>query len=313
MQLNFQKSRILVIGDLMLDSYWHGLCEKISPEAPVPVLKVTDIEHRVGGAANVAKNIVDMGGNAHLLGITGMDDNHHHLTSILDASGIKHNLLQAEEMPTINKLRMISNNHQMLRTDFEQDFDKIDKSSLLELFEDIIENFDVVILSDYAKGTLSKSFTKSLISVANRYQKPTLVDPIGKDYSKYSGASLVKPNAKEIQAIIGTFATNEVLFAKTAELLYQLEIERFLVTLGAHGLVLMSRNEDPIVKPALARQVFDVTGAGDTVIAALALSLSIGMHMHDCLNIANIAAGIVVEKFGTSSASIDEINSRITG
>lgn len=306
MKLDFSSTKILVLGDVMLDSYWHGSTSRISPEAPVPIVHITEFEERAGGAANVALNISSLDSEVYLLGIVGTDKQAQSLETNLVAASINCNFHKIAAMKTINKVRVLSQHQQLIRIDFENYFNGVDVSPLIQSFQEQLPLIDVVILSDYGKGTLYQ--IEKFISFARAANKPILIDPKGRDFSKYSGASLITPNLSEFEAVVGKCNNNESEIAEKAEKLrINLNLEAILVTRGEHGMSLICKNNPPFHLPTHAREVFDVTGAGDTVIATLAASLGAGKDMKEATQIANLAAGIVVGKLGSATTNITEL------
>ncbi len=303
---DFNKAHVLVVGDVMLDQYWYGNSRRISPEAPVPIVHVRDEEMRAGGASNVALNITSLGGHAKLLGMTGDDENAQKLEKLLTKQKVECHFQRCPSHDTALKLRIIAQHQQMIRLDFEDDFVDEDKSQLLEQFSTLLEQVDIVIFSDYNKGTLSD--VTEMIQLAKVQGKPTIVDPKGTDFSKYSGATLMTPNKVEFETIVGDCKSDEVLVSKAHELRQQLDLDALLVTRGEEGMSLIREDEPAFHLPTYAREVFDVTGAGDTVIGTLAASLAANASFEDAVALANISAGIVVRKLGTATTSLAEIH-----
>ncbi|HAB64220.1 MAG TPA: D-glycero-beta-D-manno-heptose-7-phosphate kinase, partial [Pseudomonas sp.] len=263
----FDQAAVLVVGDVMLDRYWHGGTSRISPEAPVPVVKVEQVEDRPGGAANVALNIAALGAPAALVGVTGVDEAQQSLTDSLTAAGVGAYFQSIEHQPTIIKLRVMSRHQQLLRMDFEEPFDT-DPAALLSQVEALLDGVKVLILSDYGKGALRNH--QALIQAARQRGIPVLADPKGKNFEIYRGASVITPNLGEFEAIVGHCTDEAELVSKGAELMHSLELGALLVTRGEHGMTLLRPEHSPLHLPARAREVFDVTGAGDTVISTLA-------------------------------------------
>jgi len=301
----FDKAKVLVIGDLMLDRYWYGPTQRISPEAPVPVVKINQNEDRPGGAANVALNIASIGGEVTLAGITGVDDAAHALKTHMEAVNIDCHFHQQEEVPTITKLRVLSRNQQLIRLDFEESIEAIDKNAMTQELANIIPNYDVVLLSDYAKGTLSN--VEGLIEVARQHNVKVLVDPKGSDFGKYTGASIITPNMSEFEEIVGHCPDEATIVQKGQKLLEELNLEAMLVTRSEQGMTLLRKDMEEFHLPTQAKEVYDVTGAGDTVIATLALAIAADADFPQASALANIAAGIVVGKLGTSTVSEAEL------
>jgi len=301
----FERGRVLVVGDVMLDRYWHGVTSRISPEAPVPVVHVGSSEERPGGAANVALNTAALGCRTRLLGVTGDDEAARSLEAQLSAAGVECRFQRLAGAPTVTKLRVISRHQQLLRLDFEERFETIDAGRLLEEFQRVLADCDVVVLSDYGKGTLAA--VDGLIAVARRAGKPVLVDPKAPDFSRYRGASVVTPNRAEFEQAAGPAADARSLQENGRKLLARCGIDALLVTRGEHGMTLLRGDQAPLHLPAEAREVFDVTGAGDTVIAMLAAALAAGAELPAATALANLAAGLVVGKLGTASVSVPEL------
>ena len=305
----FDKTRVMVVGDVMLDRYWTGPTARISPEAPVPVVRINNDEDRPGGAANVALNIASLGGQVTLTGITGDDEVADSLDTHLSAMDVICRFSRSEDVPTITKLRVMSRNQQLLRLDFEESFSEIDKSELNSIVENNLLQHDVLVLSDYDKGTLSN--VPDLVSLARNHNIPVVVDPKGHDFSKYRGATLITPNLSEFEAVVGECKDEAELVAKGKELLTDLELEALLVTRSEHGMTLIRQDEELHI-PTQAQEVYDVTGAGDTVIATLSLAIAAGSSFAEASALANVAAGIVVGKIGTSTISEIEIAQALT-
>ncbi|MDX1610617.1 MAG: bifunctional D-glycero-beta-D-manno-heptose-7-phosphate kinase/D-glycero-beta-D-manno-heptose 1-phosphate adenylyltransferase HldE, partial [Halofilum sp. (in: g-proteobacteria)] len=302
---DFDRARVLVIGDLMLDRYWHGSTDRISPEAPVPVVHIGGMEERAGGAGNVALNVTALGGGSLLVGITGQDLAGSELTRILEAAGIDCHFRQLDDAATISKLRVVSRHQQLIRLDFEDGFPGVEARDLLPLYQPLLEGCGAVVLSDYAKGTLRNP--GPLIEAARSAGRPVIVDPKGRDFAPYRGASLITPNLGEFEGVVGRCATDQELVERATALCRDCGIEAVLVTRGEHGMTLVRPGEEPVHLGARAREVFDVTGAGDTVIATLAAALSAGAELPQATALANLAAGIVVGKLGTATVSVAEL------
>ncbi|QEM83640.1 bifunctional D-glycero-beta-D-manno-heptose-7-phosphate kinase/D-glycero-beta-D-manno-heptose 1-phosphate adenylyltransferase HldE [Halomonas binhaiensis] len=304
-------SRVLVVGDVMLDRYWHGGTSRISPEAPVPVVRVEECEDRPGGAANVALNIASLGALASLAGLVGDDDNADRLTQRLEEVGVNTYFHRTPGIPTITKLRVMSRNQQLIRLDFEDGLEKIDTKGLAPRLAEAVAASDLVILSDYGKGTLSN--IEWVISHIRSTGKRVLVDPKGTDFSRYRGASVITPNLAEFEAVVGHCATDEELAAKGEALRADLELEALLITRSEKGMTLIREGYEPLHMPTRAREVYDVTGAGDTVIAVLGLALAAGHSFHEAMTLSNLAAGLVVAKPGTATLSIAELYTALHG
>ncbi len=305
--LNFEKARVLVIGDVMLDQYWHGGTSRISPEAPVPVVHVNRMDERPGGAANVAIGVAALGALPYLLGLVGVDEAADTLEKLLIKQEVKYQFDRVPDYGTITKLRVLSRNHQMIRLDREKPFLKTCASmeSLAQKYLRALDEVDIVILSDYGKGTLSHSI--DLIAKARAKNIPVVVDPKSLDYSMYRGASVITPNLKEFEAVAGHCTSIEVMVEKALRLLSQYDIESIVITRSEQGLSVISANGEVNHIPAVAREVHDVTGAGDTVIAVLGVGLAAGMTLVESASLGNIAAGIVVGKLGAATVSVPEL------
>jgi len=305
----FQQAKLLVIGDVMLDRYWHGAALRISPEAPVPVVQVGNQEDRPGGAGNVALNIAALGSAATLIGVVGKDVNAQDLESRLTAAGVYCEFLKSEDKPTITKLRVISQHQQLIRLDFEEEFDETDVADLQSRATALLPSAQVLVLSDYAKGALQD--VVALIELARKQNIPIIVDPKGTDFEKYRGSTLITPNFSEFEAVVGTCANEEELVKKGLKLMSDLELQAILITRGERGMTLLRPDSEELHLPARAREVFDVTGAGDTVISVLASALAAGDSLADATGIANLAAGLVVGKLGTAAISGPELRRAI--
>ncbi len=296
--------RLLVVGDVMLDRYWFGEVSRISPEAPVPVVKVERMEERLGGAANVARNAASLGAQTTLLSVVGDDDAGSSLRRLLAAEGIAADLQVDRQIDTTVKLRVIGRQQQLLRIDFETTPSHEILQAKLAEFERRLADCDIVILSDYGKGGLTH--IAEMIQLARAAAKPVLVDPKGDEWGKYAGATVITPNRSELRDVVGRWASEEVLFAKADKLRGELGLEALLVTRSEEGMTLFADGQT-FHQAAQAREVFDVSGAGDTVIATLAVMLAAGADWAEAIRIANIAAGIVVGKLGTAVVTRDEI------
>jgi len=301
----FDKAKVMVIGDIMLDRYWHGVTSRISPEAPVPVVKVTQNEERPGGAGNVALNIAALGAAAVLVGVTGKDEASDVLETALSSAGVLCDFHQISGKPTITKLRVISQHQQLIRLDFEEKLETNAHQTLKEKLEKQINSINALILSDYGKGSLQNPV--ELIELANANNIPVLVDPKGSDFSIYRGATLITPNLKEFELIVGASNSEEELVQKGLALIDELNIKALLVTRGENGMTLLRLGEPELHIPARAREVFDVTGAGDTVISTLASAIAVGEPLPQAAALANIAASLVVGKLGTATIAAPEL------
>jgi D-beta-D-heptose 7-phosphate kinase/D-beta-D-heptose 1-phosphate adenosyltransferase len=306
---SFEKARVLVVGDLMLDRYWHGGTSRISPEAPVPVVHVNQNEERAGGACNVALNISTLGAQCTVMGLCGDDEAADTLESMLKDIGVNPQFVRMPENATVTKLRVMSRHQQLMRLDFEDGFIGQDLSGLEQAFAAQLDNHNIVVCSDYGKGCLRN--VRRLIELCNEKNIPVLVDPKGSDFEKYSGASLITPNLSEFEAVVGACESEDELVEKANALSEQFDIEALLVTRSEHGMSLMQRDYDPVHLPTHAREVFDVTGAGDTVISTLAAALGAGVTLERAMVLSNLAAGVVVAKSGTASVSLSELEHAI--
>lgn len=306
-------TRVLVVGDVMLDRYWHGSSSRISPEAPVPIVKVEESEDRPGGAGNVAFNLATLGLTASVVGVIGADQEGNILRTQLETAGIHTDFQVSSNCPTITKLRVISRHQQLLRMDFESPFQQPDSSAFLEKAQAQIASVKALVLSDYGKGSLRDC--QALIQLAHAHKVPVLVDPKGNDFSRYQGATLITPNLTEFEAVVGRCSSEADLIAKGRALVRELSLGALLITRGEHGMTLIG-NGDPesdkvLSLPAQAREVFDVTGAGDTVIATLAAAVAAGQSLAQATALANLAAGIVVGKLGTAAVTYGELRRAI--
>lgn len=305
----FQDANVLVIGDVMLDRYWHGAANRISPEAPVPVVKVGNREDRPGGAGNVALNIAALGSAASLIGVVGDDDTGKDLHLRLTAAGVYCDFLTSADKPTITKLRVISQHQQLIRVDFEELFDQNDIAGLRERADGLLDNVQALVLSDYAKGALQD--VQTLIAAGRERGIPIIVDPKGTDFERYRGATLITPNLSELEAVVGACTHEDDLVQKGSKLVNDLDLEALLVTRGEHGMTLIRPDSPELHLPARAQEVYDVTGAGDTVVSVLAASLAAGYGLAEATALANLAAGLVVGKLGTAAISGPELRRAI--
>ena len=302
-------AHVLVVGDVMLDRYWFGDVSRISPEAPVPVVHVQRTEERPGGAANVARNIVSLGGKATLLSVVGDDEAGRSLAALLAKERVVTLFHKDAQLPTTVKLRVIGRQQQLLRIDFETLPSREVLEDKLGDFESLVDGVDAVILSDYGKGGLTH--VAKMIDVARRHHKRILVDPKGDDYSKYRGATLLTPNRGEFREIAGRWKSEAELAEKADKIRRELDIDALLVTRSEEGMTLFTA-QGANHEPTRAREVFDVSGAGDTVIATFGLMLAAGASMTDAMHFANLAAGIVVGKLGTATVSREEMLAELT-
>jgi len=297
-------SSVLVVGDVMLDQYWFGDVERISPEAPVPIVRVRREEYRLGGAANVARNIAALGARVTLLGVTGADAAGDRLTSLLDEVGIASELARDPDFNTTLKLRVSGHHQQLLRVDFEERPGSSALAVQSDAYRRLAGSHDVVILSDYGKGALSQ--VSAMIEHARSLGRPVLVDPKGDDYAIYRGAALVTPNRGELAKVTGSWRDDQDLAAKARDLRERLDLNALLVTRSEEGMSLFD-DQGEFRIGAEAREVFDVTGAGDTVIAVVAVLMAAGLPVRQAVPLANRAGGIVVGRFGTAAVSYDDL------
>ncbi len=302
---DFSACRVLVCGDVMLDRYWHGATARISPEAPVPVVQVRNDEARAGGAGNVALNAASLGAQARVVGLIGDDEAGRLLESGLVERGVACAFERLSDAPTITKLRVISRHQQLIRLDFEERFDDRQAALVGVALAAQLDRADVLVLSDYAKGTLAD--VAALIAAARARGIPVVVDPKGTDFSRYRGATIVKPNLAEFEAVVGPCPDEATLIARGEALRDELGLEALLVTRGEHGVTLLQKGQPAHHQPTRAQEVFDVTGAGDTVSAVLGCGIAAGLELRDATALANLAAGVVVGKLGTATVSIDEL------
>jgi D-beta-D-heptose 7-phosphate kinase/D-beta-D-heptose 1-phosphate adenosyltransferase len=307
----FSQVKVLVVGDVMLDRYWWGNVDRISPEAPVPVVRLKSSECTAGGAANVAVNVAGLGATPYLVGLIGEDEEGKELKKALNEKGISAADLRAlPGRPTTVKTRVVAHSHHVVRIDSEHtdELDPQQSDSVWKGIEGLIDQADVVVLSDYAKGILSEHLLPRLIEQSIARSKPVLVDPKGREYKKYKGATLLTPNRMEASHAAGLDADGvEGLSRVARKLLDEVGLESLIITQGEHGMTLYSKEKETVNFPALARKVYDVTGAGDTVIATLAVALGAGCDLPTAARLANIAAGLVVEEVGTTAIGLEQL------
>ncbi|XKM13001.1 bifunctional D-glycero-beta-D-manno-heptose-7-phosphate kinase/D-glycero-beta-D-manno-heptose 1-phosphate adenylyltransferase HldE [Orbaceae bacterium ac157xtp] len=301
----FDAADVLIVGDIMLDRYWHGATNRISPEAPVPVVKIESLEERPGGAANVAINVTSLGGKARLIGYTGIDEPAKILDEQLSTHKVVCDFVALSSHPTITKLRVLSRNQQLIRLDFEEGFCKVDSSPLLERIKQALPQSKILVLSDYAKGVLSS--VQDIIKLAKQNNVPVLIDPKGNDFERYRGATLLTPNMSEFEAVVGVCESEDDIIEKGYQLIEDYDLKGLLITRSEKGMTLLQIGKPLYHLPTQAKEVYDVTGAGDTVIATLASALAAGCSLEDSCYLANAAAGVVVGKLGTSTASQVEL------
>lgn len=301
----FDQAQVLVLGDIMLDRYWHGGTSRISPEAPVPVVRVEQIQDRPGGAGNVALNIAALGAGSTLRGFTGDDEMADSLTDMLQGAGVHCDFLRIADSPTITKLRVVSRHQQLIRLDFEEPDKHAAGGQLEDGLAALLQGCGALVLSDYAKGALDNP--QPLISAAAKAGVPVLVDPKGTAFERYRGATLLTPNLHEFEAVVGACSSEQALVERGEKLMKELDLGALLITRGESGMTLLRPGVEELHLPARAREVFDVTGAGDTVIAVLAAAVAAGAELPEAVGLANVAASIVVGKLGTASVSAPEL------
>ena len=299
-----KQARVLVVGDAMLDRYWFGAVDRISPEAPVPVVRVTREEERLGGAANVALNVKSLGAQATLLTVVGDDEPARKLRQLLEQQGVAALLGSDPQLYTIVKLRVIGRSQQLIRVDFENQPDHEVLAAMLSDFERVLPDHNAVLFSDYGKGGLTH--IPRMIELARAAGKPVLIDPKGSDYSRYAGATVITPNRAELAHVIGAWSSEAQLHERAQALRRAHRLDALLLTRSEDGMSLFD-DAGHVQVPAQAREVFDVTGAGDTVIATLAAMLGCGLSLREAMPIANRAGGIVVGRFGTASVGFEEL------
>ena len=300
----FAKTKLLVVGDVMLDRYWFGDSDRISPEAPVPVVQVSKVDERLGGAANVARNVAALGANTTILGVVGEDEAGNRIGELLRQSGVNSQLEVDPQVPTTVKLRVIARQQQLIRLDFEETPSQTALEQKLARFEKALVSADVLVLSDYGKGALSQVAT--MIETARAQNKVILVDPKGEDYEKYRGATVITPNRSELRQVVGRWADENDLTRRAQDLRRSLGIDALLLTRSEEGMSLFTDQGVSHVR-AQAREVFDVSGAGDTVIATLAVALAAQWPLDRAMALANRAGGIVVGKLGTATVTSEEL------
>lgn len=298
-------ARVLVVGDIMLDRYWFGDATRISPEAPVPVVRVVRQENRLGAAANVAKNAAALGARVGLLGVIGTDEPGDEVLALLEQTGIRSHLHRDPGLPTTIKLRVIARQQQLIRVDFEDQPAHEVLLGKLDDFKNLLADYDVVLMSDYAKGGLVH--VTEMIRVARAAGKTVLIDPKGDDYARYRGANVLTPNRAELQQVVGRWHDEADLQVRARQLCSDLQLDALLLTRSEEGMSLFEKDGGRLDVPAVAREVFDVTGAGDTVIATLAVLLAAHAGLHEAVQVANRAGGIVVGKLGTAVVSAEEL------
>lgn len=298
------RKKVLIVGDIIVDKYWSGDSHRISPEAPVPIVKISSVEDRLGGAANVANNIAHLRGDCLIIGIVGDDPDGRNVMNLFEKNSILSSLVVSADSPTITKLRISSRNQQMIRCDFEETPSVSDINRITSLFADNIDSCDLVILSDYGKGALHN--VDELIKIALDKGKEIFIDPKGEDYFKYRGATAITPNKSELRAIVGNWNSEDELIEKAQSLRKELNIKYLLLTRSEEGMTIFSDNGEINIS-AQAKEVFDVSGAGDTAIAVLGMAYLNETSFESAVRLANKAAGIVVGKFGTSVIEYSEV------
>ncbi|CAL4318492.1 D-glycero-beta-D-manno-heptose-7-phosphate kinase [Buchnera aphidicola] len=306
---NFKKSNILIIGDIILDQYWYVTDRKNTFEKSAPIMNIKNIENRAGGAANVAKNISKIGGNAHLIGIIGSDAEGKIIKNLLKRINLKYDLIVSYNRKTIKKIRIISKKNQLMRLDLEKKYFIEKKEKIFELVKKIIKNYNVIIISDYNKGTLV--CTQKIIKIARKLSIPVIIDPKKENILKYFGATLLTPNLEEFQSMVGTCKNKLDIINKGKSLISKLQLSALLVTQSELGMTLIENKKNSIHFSSLSKNANDPTGAGDTVISLISLVLSLGKSFKKACWYSNIAAGIVVEKIGTATISKEEMLEKI--
>ncbi len=305
---DLRRARVLVVGDVMLDRYWFGDVHRISPEAPVPVVHVSKQEDRLGGAANVAKNVAELGATVGLLSVVGTDEPGERIDALIRETGIRPHLHRDAGLPTTIKLRVIGRQQQLIRVDFEDAPSHEVLADKLDEFRTLLSDYDVVLMSDYGKGGLTH--IGPMITAAREAGRKVLVDPKGEDYTRYAGATVLTPNRAELREVVGRWRDEADLEIRSEKLRQSLGLEALLLTRSEEGMTLFEIKDSKPARfdvPAQAREVFDVTGAGDTVIATLAVTLAAGFDLHQAVTLANRAGGIVVGKLGTSFVTPEEL------
>ena len=306
--------RVAVLGDVMLDRYWWGRASRISPEAPVPVVSLESVSHRPGGAGNVAANIAGLGANAVLVGLVGSDSGADLLRETLDGLSVSgSDLVTGNGRPTTTKTRVMVHHQQIARVDDENaaPADEPTEQLLIAKLNEVVPRADCVVISDYAKGCVTPNVVAAAIEIAKRHERSVIVDPKSRDLKRYNGATILTPNLSEALTAAGLGGGEELADEAAEILLKDLDVESILITLGEHGMKFFARGSGPVHFPSTARQVFDVTGAGDTVVALLAAAIGAKADMHTAIELANIGAGIAVEKVGTSIVGVDELRAAI--
>ena len=303
-----ESARVLVVGDAMLDRYWHGSTHRISAEAPVPVVEIDEVEDRPGGAANVALNLASLGSHSILVSAIGRDEAGTVLQAKLEAAGIQCQFIWPDSYSTITKLRIVSQNQQVVRADFEANLD-LEEHQALDLVQQQLENVDSLLLSDYDKGVISEP--QSLIVAATESDVPVLVDPKFKDFGLYRGATVLKPNKLELEKAVGSWNSEKEMIDKCQQLMQRLNLKALLVTRSAQGMTLLQPGMQEVHFPAHTREVSDVSGAGDTVISVLAAAMSAGQSLLDAVALSNVAAGMACARAGIATISGPELRQEV--
>ena len=303
---NLNTARILVIGDVILDQYWLGETTRISPEAPTPIVNIKNMEDRLGGAANVAINASSVGAAVTLIGMVGSDENGKRLLELLDATDIDAKIICKENFKTPAKLRVVSRNQQLLRLDHENHNEETDNTEVLELCRQQIHEHGTIVISDYDKGAVTR--VEAIIEAARKDNKQIIVDPKGSNFAKYKNASIISPNYQEFRQVAGSCRDAAELESKAVAMCEELNFDALLVTRSEHGISLFARGKQARHFPAQAKEVYDVTGAGDTVVGLFASAQSASYSLADSVKIANLGAGIAVSKLGTVSVTVEELD-----
>lgn len=313
MKLDFSNCKVLIVGDIMLDKYYFGRVERISPEAPVPVVNIQKEESRLGGASNVANNISCLGGQVMLSGTIGYDFFGKEIERLARQQGIQTAFIKTP-FPTITKARIIGGKQQIVRVDYEEPFvlPETERISFEAKFRELLSSYQILVISDYGKGLISYPICRFLIEEAQRYQVPVIIDPKGKAWDKYRGADIITPNVKELSDIVGykVLNTDQEIEKAAQEVRQQNHLDALLVTRSEKGMSLIDA-EKSLHIPTHSEEVFDVSGAGDTVVAALSICLAAGFDIVTAIKIANVAAGIVVKKIGTATLTLEELQNNI--
>lgn len=304
--INFKNSRVLVVGDLILDCYWYSKNHNVLCEKCMPIVPITTIKEQAGGAANVAKNIAEIGGFSKIIGLIGMDHEGLILKKLLHHIRIYCDLITIKRNKTITKIRILSENTQLIRLDFQEKYTSKKINLLHQKIVNSLSYFKILVLSDYAKGTLVN--IQKIIHLAKKMSIPILIDPKGTNFEKYSGASLLTPNLSEFEKIVGKCYEESQILKRGVKLLSDLKLSALLVTRSKHGMTLFQMKKKPIHFPVISKIAYDVTGAGDTVISIIAASLATGYSLEEACFYANIGASIVIKKIGTETLTVNELN-----